>query len=133
MLVNRKNNSNSIFSSEVVERLGMSPNGVFQIVGTAPEPQYAWEPEEQRFTDVVSGFGLWVRQDYNQFKQNPILVVIPHMSEKKLKALNLGKMFSLTIWVDITHEKIIYIVGKLAILVKLKQRREAKNNARFTK
>lgn len=91
MLVNRTNNSNSIFSSEVVERLGMNPDGVFQIVGTAPEPQYAWEPEEQRFTDVISGFGIWVRQDYNQFKQNPILVVIPHMSQKKAESFEFGE------------------------------------------
>ena len=91
MLVNRTNNSNSIFSPEVVERLGMSPDGVFQVVGTAPEPQYAWEPEEQRFTDVVSGFGIWVRQDFKQFKQNPILVVIPHMNQKKAESFQFGE------------------------------------------
>lgn len=91
MLVNRTNNSNSIFSPEVVGRLGMDPGGVFQVVGTAPEPQYAWEPEEQRFTDVISGFGIWVRQDYKQFKQNPILVVIPHMSQKKAESFKFAE------------------------------------------
>ena len=91
MLLNRNNNKNSIFSSEVVERLGMSPDGIFQIVGTAPEPQYAWEPEEQRFTDVISGYGIWVRQDYKQFKKNPILVVIPHMSQKKAKSFEFAE------------------------------------------
>lgn len=91
MLISRKNNGNSIFSSEVVERLGMNSDGVFQVVGTAPEPQYAWEPDEQRFTDVVSGYGLWVRQDYEQFKQNPILVVVPHMTQKKAESFKFGE------------------------------------------
>lgn len=90
MLINQ-NKSNSIFSSEVVSRLGMSPDGVFQVVGTAPEPQYVWEPDEQRFTDVISGFGIWVRQDYKQFRQNPILVVIPHMGQKKAESFKFGE------------------------------------------
>ena len=92
MLISRNSSNNSIFSSEVVERLGMNPNEIFQIVGTAPEPQYAWEPDEQRFTDVSSGYGLWVRQDCKQFKQNPILVVIPHISEKKAESFKFSEL-----------------------------------------
>lgn len=90
MLVSRNKNK-SIFSQEVVARLGMSPQEIFQVVGTAPEPQYAWNPEEQRFTDVISGFGLWVRQNYKQFKQNPILVVVPKLSQKKAESFQFGE------------------------------------------
>lgn len=88
MLVSRNKN---IFSQEVVSHLGMDPAGIFQVCGTAAEPQYAWDPQEQRFTDVVSGFGIWVKQDYKQFKQNPILVVVPKLSQKKAENFQFGQ------------------------------------------
>lgn len=91
MLINQNSSNNSIFSSEVVKRCSMSSDGIFQVVGTAPEAQYAWDPEEKRFTDVISGFGIWVRQNYKQFKQNPILVVIPHLSQKKAESFDFGE------------------------------------------
>lgn len=90
MLVSRNKNKN-IFSQEVVSRLGMDPAGIFQVCGTAPEIQNAWDPEEKRFTDVISGYGIWVRQDYKQYKQNPILVVVPHMSQKKAESFGFGE------------------------------------------
>lgn len=89
MLVN-KNKSNNIFSKEVVSRMGMDSTGIFQVCGTAAETQFAWDPQEQKFTDIVSGFGIWVHQDYKQFKQNPILVVVPKLSQKKAEEFEFG-------------------------------------------
>lgn len=90
-----KKNSKKIFNEEVVYRAGMNGKGVFQIVGTAPEPQYVWDKDNRKYTDEVSGYGIWVRQSDGEYQQNPIMIVIPNISENKANDFKFGDFVKL--------------------------------------
>lgn len=85
------NHNNSIFDSAVVDRLGMNGDGIFQVVGIAPEPQYIWDKEQQQYSDEINGYGIWVCQRDGNYQQNPIMVVVSGLTEKEANKYVFGE------------------------------------------
>lgn len=77
------------FSTEVVTRLNMAPDGDFISCGQLPEPQRRWDQEAKAYVDDdVVAYGYWVCQRYVDeesgeiFRQNPILVIVEGEEQK---------------------------------------------------
>lgn len=87
--VQRKSNDwHDYYSRQALERANVSGDKPFVYVGMGLEPERAWNDKSHQYDGPVIGQGVWVVQDIDGYKQNPIKVVVETDS---IPGLNFGK------------------------------------------
>lgn len=99
-MLKNNNNTADYFEPAAVGKNGMNGDEKFLIAGQGPEPQHVWDNENHRFTDEVSGFGIYLCQNIKVgntcYKQNPIFVVFDGISEADAAAFKFGDEVKVT-------------------------------------
>lgn len=72
----RSNDWHDYYSRQALASANISGDKPFVYVGMGLEPERAWNEKSHKYNGPVIGQGVWVVQNEDGFKQNPIKVIV---------------------------------------------------------
>jgi hypothetical protein len=84
----RSNDWHDYYSRQALERANVNGDKPFVYVGMGLEPERAWNDKSHKYDGPIIGQGVWVVQNVDGYKQNPIKVIVETDS---ISGLNFGK------------------------------------------